>query len=110
MGYRTDFDLSVSGFNRLQYKEIENILCSSELDPFGYMLRLFEGETVYELKWYDHEKDMKQLSSLVPSVLFTLEGRGEEQGDLWIKYFKNGKMQVAKARITYDDFDESKLG
>lgn len=61
------------------------------------------------IKWYEHEDDMRVLSGQFPGVLFTLEGEGEEGGDLWIKYFLNGKMQSSPAKITYEPFDASKL-
>lgn len=60
-------------------------------------------------KWYSHQEHMKELSLLYPDVLFKLEGEGEESGDLWIMYFQNGKQQICRATITYEDFDESKL-
>lgn len=44
-------------------------------------------------KWYEHEKDMRVISKHYPSILFTLHGRGEEQGDVWVEYHQNGKMQ-----------------
>lgn len=67
-----------------------------------------EGEAE-SCKWYNHEDDMKKLTNAFPHILFTLEGRGEESGDIWIKYFLGGKCQRAKARIVLDEFDPKKL-
>lgn len=61
------------------------------------------------IKWYEHEKDILAISRRFPKILFILEGEGEDSGDIWKKYFKNGKIQVCKAKITFDEFDESKL-
>lgn len=60
-------------------------------------------------KWYEHEEDMLKISNSFPTVLFKLKGEGEESGDLWIKYFKDGKVQRCMAKITFDEFDESKM-
>lgn len=38
------------------------------------------------LKWYDHERDMRAFSGKYPKHLFTLDGEGEEQGDVWREY------------------------
>lgn len=64
----------------------------------------FEGEC----KWYDHEKDMHEFSKKYPETLFILKGVSEDN-EQWIKYFLNGKLQFAPAKITFDEFDESKL-
>jgi len=61
------------------------------------------------MKWYDHEEDMCKLSELFPDVLFTLEGNGEEQDDIWREYFYCGLFQYAPAIITFDKFDKNKL-
>ena len=67
---------------------------------------LFDSEGV---KWYDNEKDMLALSKAFPGILFTLHGEGEESGDIWNKYFLNGKMQVAKAEFAIAEFDPDLL-
>jgi hypothetical protein len=60
-------------------------------------------------KWYSHEEDMKLFSKRYPNTVFVLEGEGEEQGDHWICYFSNGKMQRCKAIVTFEPFDIQKL-
>jgi len=67
------------------------------------------GDSFDPVKWYDHEKNMKSLSKEYPSLLFTLSGKGEENGDIWRKYFFNGKMQKATAQITFEKYDSRKL-
>lgn len=59
--------------------------------------------------WYDHSIDMKALSSAFPCVLFILGGLGEENVDMWIKYYWAGKMQTCQAQITYPPFDPKEL-
>jgi len=73
----------------------------------GY-LSLFDGDGDGH-KWNNHEDDMLSYSEKHPKVLFLLSGNGENQGDLWKKYFKNGKMQESRAVITYEEYDENKL-
>jgi hypothetical protein len=68
-----------------------------------------EGCTTDSCKWYDHEKEVAQFSTIYPDVLFELSGEGEDSGDIWKKYFKNGKMQLCSAEMTFPPFDESKM-
>ena len=42
-------------------------------------------------KWYEHETDMKDISTAHPETVFKLHGEGEEAGDVWEKFFKGGK-------------------
>lgn len=76
------------------------------------------GESFYEhlvsgnedsVKWYEHDENMRAVSKEYPDILFTLYGEGEESGDIWVKYYKNGKSQVANAQIKFDEFDPKKL-
>jgi hypothetical protein len=103
MGYYTNYDLQVPSGEEWLIKELRDYSdCAN---------RAFDnnGDTYDSLKWYDHEKAMSEFSKLYPDYLLKLYGEGEENSDMWIKYFKGGKMQYSKAVITYDDFDENKL-
>lgn len=67
------------------------------------------GRSSDSCKWYDHEKDLAEFSKIYPDVLFQLSGEGEESGDIWKKYFVNGKMQRCPVEMTFEPFDETKL-
>jgi hypothetical protein len=102
MGYNTNFTLCCSDNDLLVS------LFEEDDDIFGHF-EVFKGKGVAQCKWYDHESDMRAISAKHRGVVFTLHGEGEEGGDLWNKYFLNGKMQTAFARIEYDSFDSLKL-
>lgn len=101
MGYNTNYTLSTTSWDE-DREEIKETL--SEIS--GYNIDFGWNDSC---EWYDHEDHMKQLSKIYPYTTFLLEGGGEESGDIWQKYFKNGKMQVCKAEIVFPAFDESKL-
>ena len=61
------------------------------------------------MKWYEHESDLRTISEKFPDVLFVLDGRGESTGDVWRKYFKDGKVQTWKATFEPEAFDPEKL-
>lgn len=116
MGYCTSYRLEVgspSGVNKALVDQslpgllIARLRLNSECAEYA----LDEDGTCGESsKWYDHEDDMKKFSKENPGVLFTLHGEGEESGDVWTKYFFNGKMQVEKQpKWVPPPFDKSKL-
>jgi hypothetical protein len=107
MGYYTTYFLTVTPDD--QAEEI-NKAGSKE---FHYALRYDAGAHEWEpseqTKWYDREDEMRALSRQFPGVLFTLKGEGEDTGDLWNLYVKDGKAFCAKAQIIIEPYDESKL-
>lgn len=100
MGYYTDFKLTVPE------GDLDSIAQDlSEISTYEWDADL----ELYEAKWYDHHKDMIALSKKHPNTLFCLEGDGEENGDLWKAYYKDGKSQRCSVIIMYESFDESKM-
>lgn len=106
MGYETRYNLKWDG----RYDEIsDEIKLRQEADgEFMYGVDE-EGRCTDCCKWYDAEKEVRTFSKIYPTVLFTLSGEGEESGDIWKRYIKNGKCQYAEAKMVFDVFDESKL-
>lgn len=99
MGYYTDYNLSF------------DTSIDERQEVFDYIDETF-GEYIDEdgytnSKWYHHVDNMRNVSIKFPDVLFTLSGEGEDNGDLWKKYFKNGKVQACYAEIVYPEFNEN---
>ena len=83
-------------------EELIDILCE-EYKEAKYAL---SGEATI---WIDHEKNLREFSKHHDDFVITLHGQGDEAGDMWVKYFKNGKIQYEPAEITFGEFDEGKL-
>jgi hypothetical protein len=85
MGYYTRYQVSVVDGLEATFPDHEKNL--GELT--GYGPSMFE-ETI---KWYSFEEDMRAYSKTYPQLVFRLSGRGEEDNDVWVKWFKDGEMQ-----------------
>lgn len=95
MAYLTNYILSVSGQKVSEYEALNKIVNHNPLYD--------------SCSWYDHEDHMRELSEQEPDELFELRGYGENYEDIWVKYFKSGKMQYEVAKIIIEPFDEAKL-
>jgi len=102
MGYYTDFKLSSKD------TDIESFIDLIK-DATDYTFYIHNGSLTLNGKWYEWKEHMISFSKRFPNYLFKLEGEGEESGDIWVAYFKNGKIQLCRAMITFEDFDEAKL-
>lgn len=122
MGYVTDYTLTTHqkikiadfvekvkeiGFNYVFSEEIEYLELDIKDNP--NCEQTLEIASTESYKWYENEDDMKELSKAFPDIVFMLHGEGEEPGDLWLSYHKNGKVQRENAKITYGEFNESQL-
>ena len=108
MGYYTYYKLTWEHADDVTYGRIGEYICDHP-DTVGRAVDT-DGESQEEpVKWYEHMRDMRAMSAEFPGVLFTLHGEGEEAGDLWRSYFRDGKGYSIGAVITYPEFDEAQL-
>ncbi len=99
MGYQTRYDLSD---NSADVVELASDISEYDLSCMGFGIS-------DDIKWYDHDRDMKKVSEAFPDTLITLRGEGEDSGDIWTTYYLNGKMQRCKAVIAFEEFNPEKL-
>jgi hypothetical protein len=52
---------------------------------------------------------MKKISLKFPNIIFTLRGEDQNNGNVWVKYFKEGKMHIAATTISFEKFNSKKL-
>lgn len=116
MSYMTSYDLNIYDLKSrepankvLDPRSIADL--QDEIDRMGVFTDgdvSFDGLSAYST-WYDCDEDMCLLSSKFPDLLFELWGTGEDCDDLWKAYYCGGAKQAAPAKISYDEFDPTKL-
>lgn len=112
MGYLPHQSLKIfdsTGTNEIHPDESEKIIKHLiEFYELDYALDE-SGDCVESCKWYSHTQDLRLFSKTYPDVVFELHGEGEETGDIWNEYFKDGQSQREQAKFTIDPYDPSKL-
>ena len=93
MGYQTGYNLSLSNAGGKDFEIIKDLRNSYEETDIAFDR---DGVSNEDVKWKDHEENLIEFSRKYPDVIFTLDFEDEE-GDLWKKYFRNGKKQIANA-------------
>jgi hypothetical protein len=101
MGYYTDYKLEYKG----DLDQETLVARLSEVSGYGWG----DDLTLPDVKWYEHDHHMEVISQEYPDILFILNGEGEESGDIWRKYFKNGLAKYDRAELSFPEFDESQL-
>ena len=99
MGYYTDFEVVCS-------EEVLRVIIDIS-GISGYDHDDWDGNRLISAKWYSHDDHLINISKKFPEELISVLGYGEETGDYWKKFYKNGKRQLAE--LTFTEFDESKL-
>lgn len=91
MGYRTRFTISVDP------KEREPEVGTRLVVVSGYGTELSHINHGEEVKWYDCDEHCEQVSREFPDVTIRVQGIGEEQGDVWVSFWRDGKVQHHRA-------------
>lgn len=111
MGYYTNFKLTV--LDDMDDVEIDSAIHNEwdNRDLYENTLSLQEliEDSCDSMKWYDHTVEMLEVSLRYPEYIFILDGDGEEAGDLWRHFYKNGKHYKWTPQIDRPSFDKTKL-
>lgn len=109
MGYYTYYNLSVFEYkNNTKGEEVKN-----QIDFKKEICDIYhngsQGLCFKAIEWHNWEKDMLEFSKKYPDLLFQLNGEGEDNDDIWVAYFIDGKCQYSKVKLILDSFDINKL-
>lgn len=103
MGYQTRYKLKAINFDGLN--DMQQTVPAHQAIVDVWVRNELEMDLDERWKWYEHEDDLKAFSHRHPAMLLQLQGEGEQAGDIWAKYFQDGKMQVCRAVIVIPPFD-----
>jgi len=99
MGYYTNYSLTLDADQETYDRVVARVAEVSDYShPFDE-----------SIKWYYWEANMRKVSLEFPGLRMTVEGEGEESGDIWVAYILDGKVHKAKAKIQLPDFDPTQL-
>ena len=97
MGYYTRFEIEI---DRGATQVMDTLIKTMDYGEFQQNSET-EWSSAEQWKWYGHEDNLKAVSKAHPLSLITVTGYGEEQGDIWRKYFLAGQMQTCKLEIKF---------
>lgn len=92
MGYYTRYELDAIGPTETIFDYMKVI--ASFRERFKYAAYAIDeyGECLDDTKWYSSVEDLTKFSNDWPDWEFQLTGYGEENGDVWKKIIKDGKV------------------
>ena len=96
MGYYTYFRIETNIEDEVEATKLLNSIADISVN-FSIAL---SGEP---LKWYEWEDDMRYISSLYPTVLFTITGEGEDREDTWKARIFNQVIDIAESTIVFEE-------
>ena len=112
MGYYTDYELEAGPFADSDDADafIQGLVSVSgyHFDVSDFSDEGYISATCWSAKWYDHRKDLQQVSAAYPHITVDLRGNGEESGDMWKLRARNGVTEKVEAQIVFPEFETLK--
>lgn len=102
MGYETTCRLRSTGSR----DDLVRVLIEVAEMPREIALDLTGGAMT--TKWWKPRPIILEISRRLQDVTLTLEGDGEENEDLWVEEYLNGRYRRSEAIITMSDFTDWK--
>lgn len=102
MGYETTYHLKSTGSR----DDLVSALIEVAEIPREIALDLTGGAMA--TKWWNPRPVMIEISRRLNGTALTLEGDGEENEDLWVEEYLNGRYRRSEAIITMSDFTDWK--
>lgn len=113
MGYYSDFEIRLEGVkDDVEGKNYLNGV--AELlhgISGGYSFSTYGDGVLHSddrYKWYDHERDLGEVSTFYPDDVFEMRAIGED-GERWVVFAKNGQVYSEYLTPSWPKFDESKF-
>lgn len=108
MGYYTRYNLEARGnINKQIQQEITKALDDMDIlnyalwDPGFEDIESLNWYSCDDVKWYEHQGQMKELSLKFPDITFELQGKGEEEDDYWREYYHDGMLEFCPGKVVY---------
>lgn len=102
MGYYTDFSIQLVGEHIGEVKADEVMAELEKISEYGfYREGVQEIKSSDSCKWYEHEEHLKALAITYPDIGFEVKGIGEEQPDMWAKYFRGDNFHGDQAVMSF---------
>lgn len=102
MGYYTHYNIRISGADNAN----QMVKIANDLGFEGYKISGSGTELYIEFddKWLKWKEDFQKVSKEFPRVLFEVNGKGEDNEDMWRARFRDGVSEIIRAKIVFDDF------
>lgn len=104
MGYYTDYHIEVKNIRNQHEADAIELLYKEKME--GYKEGDYPDLCFYadSCKWYFWQKEFEDFSKMFPSVVFDIDGNGEEDDDIWKARVINGQTEFVKGKIVFDEF------